>query len=336
MHNMTDWEIAFFPTHDQHGNQAQLLVVKQSFEFDKKGNVMTLSPSLPIVMADEYSGEPLKSGLKNASEVVPYKHGFEFYGTFASYPPKGKQARVVEVNVSLSTGQLDTSKTLRVTGERRWRRSLLGLVASDPKPICRVELNYDVAFGGSAEQHSHSENPIGRGYKLKNKHAHGAILPQVEYQDHVLRKPSHSTPVAGYSPLPNHWQPRLAFQPKIEQEGAATAASLFQAAPAPRYFNAAPQDQIIDQPYGDGWQLHMTGFFCDHDYGNTISVALPYQPLKVKMMTKQKEKRIPLTCDTLVVDSDNMQFSLLWRTLLPMDALNPNNELALMSTEALC
>ena len=190
LNNFSPWQASFFDGWLSDRTLAKVVLVKQSFEFDEKGNVTPNEPGPDIVVADDYNGDPAYTQLSEVNEQVAFKHGFEVYGDFTAYPPKAKQARVIEVELGLyNKTQPLFNKRLRVTGTRFWKRSLLGPVATDPNIIEPTPINYSNAFGGknlNDETDYLLENPIGKGFKLKNKQAKGQQLPCIEYANNYF------------------------------------------------------------------------------------------------------------------------------------------------------
>jgi len=105
LNNFSPWQASFFDgwLHDR--TQAKVVLVKQNFEFDEQGNVTPNNPGDEIIVADDYHNEPTNSSLSEVNEQVAFKTGFEVYGNFTAYPPKAKQARVIEVELAFMNTQ---------------------------------------------------------------------------------------------------------------------------------------------------------------------------------------------------------------------------------------
>ena len=125
LHNFSAWQASTFSGWLEDSTEGQIVLVKQSYEFDEQGNVTAIEPGPEIIIADDYQDEPNNSPLCEVNEQVAFKHGFEVYGNCTAYPPKGKDARVIEVELGLdSPSQPLFKKRLRVTGARHWRAPL--------------------------------------------------------------------------------------------------------------------------------------------------------------------------------------------------------------------
>ncbi|MCC9660222.1 MULTISPECIES: DUF2169 domain-containing protein [unclassified Pseudoalteromonas] len=317
LHNFTPWQVSLFEGWQADGSPSHIVLVKQSFEFDEKGNTSLMDPCVEIVMADEYKGDPTSEPLVAVNEQVAFKQGFEVYGNFTAYPPKGKTARVIEVELCLAENEKTLiKKRLRVTGERTWRRSLLGPVATDPAPILPTALCYSRAYGGKAihvPSDYSLENPLGVGFKLKNKHAVGQLLPAIEYANEVLRKPSHQASTAGFSAIPSHWSPRVELIPEIDEQALMAGKYPFKTSLASNVYNTAPVDQQTKHAFTKGWAFSLTGLYPLQEYGQQQTVELPVLKPIVQVVNTLTRQDIDMRCDTLVIDSDAQCFSLLWR-----------------------
>jgi hypothetical protein len=90
---------------------------------------------------------------------------------------------VPRIDVAVEIGTRWRSRII-AWGDRSWRRSLGGLVPSDPEPRAEVPLTLARAFGGSDEwdglQVPFVDNPEGRGFYLEESRAHGKPLPNLE------------------------------------------------------------------------------------------------------------------------------------------------------------
>lgn len=99
---------------------------------------------------------------------------------------------------------------IRISGQRIWERSLTGnLVPSKPVPFSTIPLTYDNAFGGTVENEygtvPFADNPIGKGYYLKEKDAEYNPLPNIEDVSDCIKKwNDHPQPV-GCAPYSLQW-----------------------------------------------------------------------------------------------------------------------------------
>ncbi|MBU2894389.1 DUF2169 domain-containing protein [Colwellia sp. D2M02] len=318
LHNLSPWQATTVENWLHSKQKCLTLIVKQSFEYDDNGNVYAMEKSEEIVMADAMLAEPTTSSLKLANEAVAFKKGFELYGNLTAYPPKAKQAKVIEVYVALTQDNNPVfNKTLRVTGERFWQQSLLGKTASDPKPLKPTALSYENTYGGIDPEKSDKmfpENPAGKGFRVKN--VKGSLLPKIEYPAHFLKHPKKEIPPASYGALPLFWQPRLALLPEIDQEALMAGEYPYQGKMHESMFNCAPVDQQLNINFTEQLTLTLKGVSPNKDYHHLTQIKLPYLPPQVAIINGEEQAFIELTCDTLVLDADANTFHLLWRKSL--------------------
>lgn len=108
---------------------------------------------------------------------------------------------------------------LRVSGERRWRRTILSeLAASDPLPFERITLSFTRAFGGSIDvppglfpgtdlpfpggRLGYATNPDGIGFHLDQAAAAGSLLPSFELANQLISKWDDRPEPGGFSSCP--------------------------------------------------------------------------------------------------------------------------------------
>lgn len=337
LNNFSPWQASVFDGWLSGRTKAKVVLVKQNFEFDEQGNVTPDNPGPEVVLADDYHGDPKCTSLSEVNEQVAFKQGFEVYGDFTAYPPKAKQARVIEVELGLyDQTQILFKKRLRVTGARFWKRSLLGPVATDPQIIEPTPISYINAYGGkdlNDETNYFLENPLGRGFKLKNKQALGQQLPSVEYAHELLRKPSHTTSVASFSAIPLHWSPRVELMPEIDQKALMAGNYPFKAMLDKHFNNTAPIDQRVDNDFTSGWAFSLSGLYPLQEYGQQQRVLLPFDVPIVQVVNTLSRSTMTMRCDTLVIDSDAQSFSLLWRGHIEANQMGANSQIVVANNE---
>src|SRR6266496_6261494 len=100
---------------------------------------------LPLILSDQFWGEPGLSSLKYASEATLIKPTTDVFLLGNAYPPDGEPASQVDVSVRMGS----FSKTVRVFGDREWKKGLLSASPTNPQPFERMPLVYERAFGGT-------------------------------------------------------------------------------------------------------------------------------------------------------------------------------------------
>jgi hypothetical protein len=167
----------------------------------------------PLILSDQFWGEPGLSSLKYASEATLIKPTTDVFLLGTAYPPDGESAS--QVDVSLRVGSL--SKDVRVFGDRDWKKGILSTSFGSPQPFDRMPLVYERAFGGTdktgkEEQQIESEprNPVGVGFRGKKSALplEGTKLPNLENPSQLISGPKDRPAPAGFGPIPGSWEPR--------------------------------------------------------------------------------------------------------------------------------
>lgn len=312
--NQTPWQAVLFPGWGRERSHQLTLVVKLSFTFDLSGELQPLQPGAPLEFADRHHGDPQTTSLAVAADLAPFKQGGEIMIQGTAHPRAGARVMNVEAGLELCDGS-SWRKSLRVTGERRWRRRMLGVFFDDPAPLQPLPLRYEYAFGGVDTKHRSLEprNPVGRGYVKGGKVVDGDLLPQIEQGPKFITRPSQRPQPAGFGPIPSHWEPRYADHRALGRD-AESQCPYPDPVPA-ELFNCAPPDQRLKQPFLGGEGLHLRGFFPDFD--ETLYLHLPEPGLEAFSLIAQQPKRLALRYDTLCVDTDARELSLIGRATLP-------------------
>ena len=323
--NITGWQAMESTDRDRRGRLVRVLIVKQSFEFSATGEVSIMEPGAPIFSREQYRGDPACSSLLAAAEVSAFKQGFEVYGQLVAWPPPDRPARIIAV--ALRFGRVGESplldKVLHVVGDRFWQGSrlafLLGCRASEPEMLSCTPLQYEQAFGGCLGDNCYLANPVGTGFGGGRARFMQQALPRIELPGQGMQRPGQVVPVAGFGPLPRHWQPRLARQPDSD-EATAPGGNSCGSEPVANIHNCAPDDQQLALDFGPGYQFELVGLLPDLPYGHAVTVKLPCLRPRVRISRGTGVENCPLRCDTLVIDGEVQCFHLVWRGSYPVDA----------------
>ena len=290
-----------------------MTVVKATFTVGEKGVVTVAQEQAEMVFADEHYGDPGESSTRYESDFAPEKRFVDVLVNGHVYAPGGGK-NVPQCQAALRVGRL--SKILRVSGRRFWTQGIR-VGASSPKPLDKVALMYENAFGGvdtshSAQRHQGAElrNPVGCGYRKspKDGDAMGHPVPQLEYASDspiAFKKPKAP---ASFGVVGRGWQPRIAFA------GTYDAAWLEHTAPFlprdfdMRYFQTAPLDQQLPSlPPGTMVQLaHLTP-------NGAFTFLIPEVTIPVVYRFADREERPTMMMDTLIIEPDASRFMMTWR-----------------------
>jgi hypothetical protein len=322
--NRTDWSAGLYPGWGRNRQQQQTLVFKVGYTFDTSGNLSPL-PQPPIEEIDRYRGDPETSSLIAACDTAPFKKGGELL-LYGSAHPAGGSPSALQVKVSLRQRNNEFwSKELRIFGPRSWKRRLFTAIPSTPAPIeGPVELVYENAYGGTDPRNpeeSCQDNPAGVGFSLRGFRTQGLTLPQIECVHNFIASPASRVPPAGFGPLAPHWEPRCNESADIDIEALEYGGCPWSKEPSESLYNVAPSDQRFDRPFEGVLTLQLKGLVADSS--QDILIHLPEIKPLVSFEGQPEIEIGPPRCDTLVIDTDQQQIHLVWRTALPMDLENP-------------
>lgn len=293
------------------------LVVKAGYRFDASGTI-SAEHGVEIEAADRHYGDPLTSGLEAASDIVPFKAGGELLLSGTAYPP-GRTALATRIEVSLvSAAGRRWSKSLRVTGCRRWRRKFFLMLPGDPEPMEPTPIRYEFAYGGMdrARRTLESRNPIGLGFAKYGRVANGQEMARIEKGPAFITKPSEHPAPAGYGPIPAGWQPRRSEAENVDEEALAAGLCPYDLQPSPTMFNCAPPDQRFPVPFEGGEAVTLRGFFPNMN-DMPVSFYLPRLRPEAYLSLDGELQPVALTCDTVTIDTERSTVSLLWRGAIP-------------------
>jgi hypothetical protein len=177
-----------------------VVIVKATYERLEDGRLVPAEDPMPI------TGDPVETpfGIFHG-DIFLRKLGADL----AVLGSVWRARAATEVLVRVRCGAF--RHTLRVVGDRVWRRSPGGgdtLDASAPAPFREMKLSYARAYGGIARadglEAPFPDNPIGRGYYLSAQDAVNKPLPNIE-EAHLPAPRSWQDPArpAGWGPYPN-------------------------------------------------------------------------------------------------------------------------------------
>src|SRR4051794_15890725 len=126
--NHTSFAATMFLAPAPDGIENVFTVVKATFDLLSQKPTAT---QVPIVLSDEYTGDPGHSSIKTASDLALIKPGTDVLLQGRAWSPTRKP--VTEAEVCLSVGPVH--KTVHVTGDRVWQAGMLKASSSKPKPF---------------------------------------------------------------------------------------------------------------------------------------------------------------------------------------------------------
>ena len=303
-------DMALFP--NEQGVDTLYLIVKASFKIGKQW--VLAEEQTPPTKADEYWGEPDDSSIKYASDFHTGKPATDIVMVGNALSQDAQP--VSQLDVNLSVGQV--SKTVRVFGDRVWNEGRI----TAPKPFHTMPLIYEKAYGGKYYQdeqlHSIEEkNPVGCGYPGKRSvsEMNGLLLPNLEDPKDLINQYTDQPQPACFAFSAAGWQPRLSYAGTYDEAWETQRAPYLPNDFDSRFLNMAHENLIYPGYLQGGEAVNISNM---HAAGN-MQFNLPLINLvsQVKVLDKLESPKFKL--ETLLLEPNQLQLSMVWRAALPCD-----------------
>ena len=271
---------------NEHGKHELIVVVKATF--DSLQALKLAKEMQDIHLKDTFWGEPQTSSLRYANEMHLGKPGTDILMHAHAYAPNGQS--VQESNVAINVGQY--SLKLKVFGDRIWQSKQI----SSTKQFVRIPLVYEYAFGDPNNEF----NPVGRSETL---------LANIE-DPLCLVENSKSTPMPiSPSPIASHWKTRYPLAGTYDQQWQETRMPYLPADYDRRFNHSAHPQLQTQEPLKGGEQYRLQGV---HPL-EVLEGKLPFCPLRLEVVLKEKKEVLSLKYDTVHFEPDNDQVHISWR-----------------------
>jgi hypothetical protein len=302
------------------GRELLVVVVKGTFDLPKNGEQAKLSAEqLPLVEADQFTGEPGFSAPLYESDYAPNKPFCDVIVNGSAHSPGGKPAQAVGVGVKVGR----VAKAFNVIGDRTWESGVSGVGPGFAKPFVQKPISYDVAFGGTdrlsddeADHDAFMPNPSGIGYRksLTGGSLDGTPVPNTEERKNPVKSPIGNYLPMSFGPVARGWQSRAKFAGTYDDDWLENEFPFLPSDFDDRYFQCAPEDQQTDHLKG-GEEVTLVNLTPD----GRCEFTVPKLDVPVVFFPQDGEKiDSTAVADTLYIDTDNDRFIVLWRTHIPL------------------
>lgn len=299
---------------DRNGGEQLVLVAKATFSMlpgMSKTAVYTKQRS--IEFEDCWEDEPGASSVRYESDFGMVKTATNLVLIGHAYP---KSPESGQVDAGLKIG--DTGKVVRVFGDRFWQESGMGLSISSPQAFEKMPLVFERAFGGVDNSHAdpknhelEARNPVGTGFRATTSAAFtdGIALPNLENPSELIRSANDRPEPCGLGFIGANWLPRRRYQGTYDE------AWMEQRMPLPptdfdeRFYNSAAPGLICPGYLQGGEPVVVIGATRD----GRRSFYLPGVSLKCTICIDVDVVDLPVSLNTVVVDTDAEEIVLVWR-----------------------
>ncbi len=213
---------------------------------DGRTQLLAAEEQEPVHLAPEHDGDALKTGLKHECDLDYLRHRTDVLLHGHAHAPGGRPT--AHVDVSLQVGPI--AKTLRVFGDRQWKRGVTGPEVGSPQPFERMPVVYERAFGGTdvasddpAEHGFEPRNPVGTGFATASGRVLGQAVANIELPGALISSWKDRPAPAGFGPIARHWSPRRNLAGTYDAQWEKDRLPLLPHDFDEQFFQCAPADQ---------------------------------------------------------------------------------------------
>jgi len=292
----------------QRGGSVLTIVCKATFDLHPAQARLAQDQDDPNEDDNHWNDDAARS-LYSPNDLVPFKVRADVLLVGHAFAPRGEPARSIPTRLLI--GSID--KGIEAYGERAF--ALDGSFREGAR-VSKVPLRYERAAGGPD-----TYNPVGVRQDAPFD-THGLTpLPNLQPPGLLIQTRSDIIAPVGYGPIAPSWPGRS------ERLGIhATTFSLHQLRSQPlpdeidpSFFNCAPADQQLDE-LRDNERIVMENL---HPQQPRLVTSLPgFHPRVFAIRSGNAAQEIAVRCDTLWIDTDRQQCTLVWRGQLVLDRPN--------------
>ncbi len=319
IHNRTPFAFDALFLCNEDGAPVAAAVVKATYSIRDGSRLELAEVQAPLNAVGEFWHDEPESSYRYEPETALFKPASDVVLVGHAWAPG---PRVRSVNVGFQVGPIQ--KALKVSGDRYWERSLGGLSMTKAEPFEKMPLTFERSFGGWDRSHADPQkhtfepgNPVGTGFRdRKAPFEAGIRLPNLEDPRHPIRNYGDTPPPAGFGFISPHWQPRAGFAGTYDDAWEKTRKPLLPKDFDRRFFNAAPQDQIVNGYLRGDEPVVVT----NASPGGRTTFRLPGIPPPICQVVLRGRRRHELRTrlDTVIVNTDDNLVFLIWRTHLAL------------------
>jgi hypothetical protein len=228
---------------------------------------------------------------------------------------------VKRLNVGLMVGPL--KKVVTVTGDRYWEKQKVGWQVTQPEPFESMPLVYENAYGGKSLGEKEDEppeldqrNPVGKGY-MKKKMRSGidrVPLPNLEFPDQLVSKPTDRPEPASFGFVARNWLPRRLLLGTYDETWEKQRNPLLPSDFNPSSFAAASAGLCSDGFLTGGEQVIVE----NASVHGRVAFCLPHKQISVVSLINGRREEHQACMDTVVIEPDRSRVIVSWRVAIPI------------------
>ncbi len=316
VNNQTPFAADRTTTSDMEGALVWIVAVKATFDIAPDGSTALAEEQPPVCLAPEHIGKPGESSLRYDSDLVLTKPTTDVVLLGHAYAPQGKPAFQTDVTMMVA----NISKTLRVTGDRKWEQGVAGPKMTEVEPFLKMPITYERAYGGGEKPSPDVEkpqferrNPVGTGYAKRLEGPAGQAVPNVEDPNALQSPTSLRTRPIGFGPIERHWLPRADFAGTYDEKWVDKRLPLLPRDFDDRFYQFAPPDQQTPQYLRGGEPVALVNLTPE----GMLRFALPR--IWLTFQTRFHDEIIDHhgNLHSVIIEPDAPRVSLVWHTSLP-------------------
>jgi hypothetical protein len=321
IYTQTRFPAQFTMGRDIPGREYLSLVIKGTWDFPAPGTAVPKKARVqrPLIMADEYAGDPGLSAPLWETDFAFRKARCDVVAQGAAYAPGGRPAERVRVGLRVGAWV----KQFDVVGPRQWRALGPAITATRPYPFTRQVFGYDTAFGGpdrslvgQGTPPVFADNPYGLGFATVRSGANldGLDLPLTEDPADPVTSPFGAHRPMALGPIARVLPQRIRHGGTYDDNWKDNIFPFLPPDFDERYYQCAPEDQQITPP-APGTPVVIVGM----TPAGREEFRLPDTTLPVRIFRRNTEAlNTTLLPDTLAFDIEARQFTLTWRCEVPI------------------
>jgi hypothetical protein len=290
---------------DTDGVHEWIVAVKGTFDIKPDGRVVLADEQLPPLIAPEYNGKDGESSLRYDADIVGPKPTTDVLVNGTAHAPGGDPS--TEFVVSLRVGKIH--KRVKVVGNRKWEKGLLGTGKSAMEPVVKVPIVYERAYGGfdksdpdPRRQKLEPRNPVGCGMVAKL----GDLLPNFETVGWGSKGP------AGFGAIDSWWSPRRELQGTYDEAWQKSRYPILPEDWDPRSLLCSPEDQRSEKHLRGGELVELENLTPE----GKLSFTLPKVYLRYRTYLNEKNIEHQDELRTVIVEPDHPRVIMVWTSVL--------------------